>query len=234
MIQPLSFPSDAISITPVDITETLTFSISVTRRTNPDGLTLEQFVQGIDAGTHSPLDRDTFTEHFGAFNTDLYIVSSWAEENGLTVVSSNNRTALVKLSGTVGQINSLFGITLSTVTTPTRTYNTYEGSLNIPNNVAGSITYVFDLDQPYSPTRIRSAITPESLAGSVSLLPTAVAKAYNFPNSTGAGTCIALLEFGGGFTTQNVQSSFINAGLPVPNVIAVSYTHLTLPTIYSV
>ena len=219
MIQPLSFPSDAISITPVDITETLTFSISVKRRTNPDGLTLEQFVQGIDAGTHSPLDRDTFTDHFGAFNADLYIVSSWAEENGLTVVSSNNRTALVKLSGTIEQINSLFGITLSTVTTPTRTYNTYEGSLAVPNNVANVITYVFDLDQPHDTTRIRSEATAESLSGSVSLLPTAVASAYQFPDSTGAGTCIALLEFGGGFTAQNIQSSFVQNGLPVPNVV---------------
>jgi kumamolisin len=220
MNQPLSFPSDAIIIAPLDTTESLTFSIGVQRPANPDGLTLDQYVQGIDAGTHPTLDKSTFINHFGAFKSDMWTVSSWAESNGLTLISSNCQTALVQLTGTVQQINTIFGITLSTVTTPDRTYRTYEGTLNVPDNVASVITYIFGLTEPVKPTRIQSAVTPDLLAGTVPLLPTQVAAAYNFPENTGAGTCIALVEFDGGYTTQNVETSFVESGLPVPTVIS--------------
>jgi subtilase family serine protease len=50
-----------------------------------------------------------------------------------------------------------------------------------------------------------------------------LAKLYNFPTEEdGAGQVIGLLEFGGGYRQQDLESYFRKLGLPVPDVTAVS------------
>jgi kumamolisin len=58
--------------------------------------------------------------------------------------------------------------------------------------------------------------------------PVDLAKAYQFPRSNGTdaqqgyGACVAIVELGGGWTTQNLNSTFGRIGLPNPTVVDVS------------
>src|SRR5436305_24244 len=53
--------------------------------------------------------------------------------------------------------------------------------------------------------------------------PTEVAKLCNFPaNLDGSGQCIAILEFGGGYSAKDLTTYFKGLGLKQPSVTAVS------------
>jgi len=59
-------------------------------------------------------------------------------------------------------------------------------------------------------------------AGAASFTPVQLAALYDFPQGNGAGECIALIELGGGFQPQDIQTYFSGLGLEAPAVTAVS------------
>ena len=52
--------------------------------------------------------------------------------------------------------------------------------------------------------------------------PEHAATAYQWPTSKGYGQTVAIVEFGGGFTSQNLTSTFNYIGVPTPSVTFVS------------
>jgi kumamolisin len=52
--------------------------------------------------------------------------------------------------------------------------------------------------------------------------PLDVAKLYDFPQETGKGQCIAIIELGGGFQQADLQQYFSQLGVNMPSVTAVS------------
>jgi kumamolisin len=176
------------------------------------------------------LTREQLEAAHGASAADIEAVKSFARRHGLTVVEEHAGRRTLILSGTVAQFNEAFGVRLNRYEHPGGTYRGREGVIEIPEELAEIVVAVLGLDnrpqaRPHfrmRPARGRSrAATPAAGA----FTPTQVAALYAFPTGTGAGECIALLELGGGFRPQDLQTYFASLNLSAPQVTAVSVDH---------
>jgi len=210
----LTVPSNAISTDAIDVHEHVTFSVAV-RRPNQSGVSIAEHADGIANDTHSILSHAEFAHQFGADTNDITAIIEFANRHDLTVVSSNLLGATVKLLGTVASINNVFKITLSNIVTPNNTYRSYIGTISIPDELDGIIEHFIGLHNPVEFKKHGTKFSTQVVQG---LTPLQVAAGYRFPNSTGAGQCIGLIEIGGGYTSNNLSSSFNNIGLVPPTV----------------
>ena len=207
-------------------------SVYLKRDTHENGMTLAEYSQAIIDGKQPVLDHDAFVYQFGSTDDFIKVVTDWATTNNLTIVEAQNGTATVKLSGTVSQFNSLFNIELEDVTEGGRTYVTHANDLTIPSEINDVIELIAGLDNTISFSH--SAILDNSAGGPFdpsaisNPTPLDLARAYKFPRtsgtdqSQGANACVAIIELGGGWTTQNLTSTFGRIGLSNPTVVDVS------------
>ena len=209
-----------------DINTIIPFSILI-RRPNRDGRTLKEHADGVLNGTLPMLSRDEFNNTFGAVSEDLILVENFLTSNGITLIDSHSPSANIQASGTVDQINKLFQIELKQYTYNNEILRGFTGEITIPDNLLDVIDAVIGLNTINKPKTFYStldATLPKSGNSSLPynmLTPPQVASAYNFPTSDGSGTTIGLLEFGGGYTASNLNSSFARIGLQIPKVVDV-------------
>ena len=216
-------------VTPLDPIQQLSVTV-VVRRPTYNGTTLQDHAQGIVAGTHLVLDHAEFRDMFGATDDDLDLVASFASAHGLTVENRYHSGANLILTGTAGAFNSAFGITLNQLVADDRTYHTYDGELVIPDELNNIIENVLGLDTSVVFTHSARVYDPDTVGSpsSVPLTPQQVATAYNFPTNDGAGSCVAIIELGGGYTNQNLTSSFNRIGITqTPTVVPVATAYGT-------
>ena len=225
--------------TPKNLTDQLTITLLVCRPTF-NGMTVQAHANGIIAGTHSVLDHSEFESMFGADNTDISLVTEFVEQAGLTVDHAHSLSASVIAKGTVGQINTLFRITLNDVVDTHKTYINYTGSVTLPSNIADIVEHIDGLDTSMiavRPAPPRPATTPSPATAPYDpdfpyitglQIPQKIATAYNFPGhndgTDGVGQVVGLIEpfaSNSGFTQQNLASTFGFYGVSVPNVIPV-------------
>ena len=221
-----------------DVYDTIMISIYLRRDCHENGMTLQQYADAVMAGTQTVLDHDEFVYQFGSIDDELKLVVDWAKANDLTVIESGCGIATVKAVGAVGRINALFGITLETVTTDSRTYITHEESVKIPAEINSVVDLVLGLDssvtfQSYArldPDALPVGQQVNNIDPNLISSPTPVdlAAAYQYPTvpggttAQGANTCVGIVELGGGWTTQNLNSTFGRIGLSNPTVVDVS------------
>lgn len=225
--------------TPLALDRQITISVYLRRDMHDNGMTLEEYANSVVAGTQPILDHDEYVYQFGAVADELDLVVEWAGANNLTVVESGLGTASVKLLGTAEQYNALFDIQLEQVVDGSRTYITHSGNITIPGEINSVVQAVLGLDNSASLTHdaildsngpVDIENLPPSLDPNVISYPTPVdlALAYQFPRAAGtdlvqgAGTCVGIIELGGGWTTQNLTSTFTRIGQPNPTVVDVS------------
>lgn len=222
----------------------LTITLYVKKGSHANGMTLKEYADSVIAGNDSFLSHAEFFEHFRASDSDMAIVTAWAQTNDLIIENSNQDIGTIKLTGDAEQWNTLFSISLI------RDHRTivdnsgnliaiediyrHDEELVIPDSIVNSVDYVVGLDTEVAckPHIVLPDAIDTSLpaAGTVALTPQQVATAYNFPTGTGYGGCIGIIELGGGsatpggFTTQNLNSTFntIQGLSYVPNVVFVS------------
>jgi kumamolisin len=170
------------------------------------------------------LSREEFAAAHGARSEDLAAIRRFAEQHGLEVLSESRPRRSVILGGTVKAFSDAFGADLGRWEHPSGTYRCRTGALTIPAELDGIILGVFGLDnRPQAKThfRVRKRVSPQAAA--VSYSPVQVAEAYDFPTSVnGSGQCIGILELGGGYNAQDLQTFFTGLGIAVPTVTAVS------------
>jgi len=213
---------------PADPTERLEVTV-VVRPTDRQGLQrrLQQMAKGDRRQPH--LSRDDFARHHGASRTDLDAVRDFAKTHGLHVVEEHIGRRSLVLAGTVAQFNDAFGVELQRYSHPGGTYRGRTGPVHIPAELDGIIEAVLGLDnRPQARAHFRMKTTQAgrrsrpAAAAATSFTPVQLATLYDFPQGDGKGQCIALIELGGGFRPQDIQSYFTGLGLPVPTVTAVS------------
>jgi kumamolisin len=214
---------------PTPLTEEIMISVYLKRDTHDNGMTLQQYADGIMAGTQPILDHDAFVYQFGAPDDALNLVVDWANANNLTIVEAHHGTATVKTSGTADQFNKLFNVVLQTVTDTDRTYITHDGTITVPTEIDDVVELVLGLDN--SGFLTHNAIIESDSTGLIdpnlvsSPTPVDHALAYKFPRTHGSnqkqglGACIGILELGGGYTAQNLSSTFGRIGLTAPTVV---------------
>lgn len=214
----VTIPTNAIATTNVDDSAQIKFSIMLRR---PQSIT--DYADGVMAGLYPALSYEEFTDKFSSSNDDLNLIDDFANSAGFTIIKSHGPSATVKLTGTAAQVNMVFGITLIIVTLPDRSYMSYTGSLSIPLSLDGVIEYVLGLDNFSMMKSLTTPVNPANAiaAAATALTPPQVAAAYQFPVATGSGVCIGIIEYGGGYTTQNLTSTFGQIGLSNPTTVDV-------------
>ncbi len=172
------------------------------------------------------LSRAAFAQRHGASSADMRAVRGFATRHGLTVVAASAARRTLMLSGNVAQFNAAFQVELQYFEHAHGSFRGRRGAIYLPEELQGIVTAVLGLDnRPQARTQFR--ILRPAAAGAQSFTPPQVAALYGFPNLTGAGQCIGLIELGGGFRPADLQSYFTSLGVTLPTVVAVSVDHAT-------
>ena len=234
---------DARATAPADPHERLEVSVIVRPQARA---ALEQRIARLTRADRAggSLSREAFAAAHGASAADLQAVRAFAHSHGLSVLQEHAGRRTVLLSGTVAQFNRAFGVELQHYEYPGGTYRGREGAIQLPEQLAPVIEAVLGLDnrpqaRPHfrvRPPRRRGAKSAPSQrpasstrasSPAVSYLPTQLASLYEFPRATAQGQCVAIIELGGGFRPQDLQTYFAALGVAAPAVSAVSVDHGT-------
>lgn len=209
-------------VAPADPSERLEVTVLVRRRAR------EEFrgrVAQIAAGepAHAFLSREEFAQRHGADPADLAAVRAFAVAYGLAVVLEHAGRRTVVLSGTVAQFNAAFKVQLQLMRHDSCSYRGRSGSIELPSSLEGIVEAVLGLDgRPQAAPHFR--VRPAA-SDATSFTPTQIASLYGFPQSSGAGQCVAIVELGGGFRPGDLDTYFKGLGVNSPPVLAVSVDH---------
>jgi kumamolisin len=200
-------PSDVVG--PLDPSAAVEATLVLRRRAEPPA----------EAFTGPPLTRDELAERYGAAPDDLEAVVAAITAAGAEVVAADAATRLVRVRGTAGTLGGFFGTDLYAATADVPGERRRSGELTVPAPLADALIGVLGLDdRPQAEARYRIAAPS---AASVSYTPLQLATAYDLPDGDGTGQIIAIIELGGGFGQDDLDSFFGGLGLTTPTVTAV-------------
>lgn len=208
---------------PVDPQEPVTVTLLLRRRS---GAQLPDLAEARDS-RRGPMSREEFAASYGADPADVDAVRAFAADHHLDVTQVNQPARTVLMAGTAAAMSDAFGVELHRYRHPEGEYRGREGEISLPANLAGIVIGVFGLDnRPQVRPRIHWAPGEAGIAAPRDVKTFAVpdvAQLYAFPtNVTGAGQCIAILEFGGGYQDTDLQQFFQNLNITAPTVTSVS------------
>ncbi len=212
---------------PVDPNETVEVTVYLrTPTTSNLANTINEQVQR--HGRH--LSREEYAANHSASPDDIAKVVDFAGKNNLTVVEKDPVGRKVVLAGTAAAMSAAFATELQRYEHPNGTYRGRTGPIHIPAELNQIIVGVFGLDnrpqaQPHIQLFNEAVTTNIANAAAVSYTPVQVAQLYDFPtgaSDNGSGECIALIELGGGYKSQDLQTYFQQLNIPMPNVTSVS------------
>jgi kumamolisin len=207
--------------TPLDNSQVITVTVLLRRRAQVP----TELIEGPETISTAQLGQQ-----YGADPDDAQRVADVLGEYGLTVTQSLLPSRRLKVSGTIAALQSAFGTTLSSVTSPhpdgsgdvQHRYRT--GSLSVPAPLSGIITAVLGLDdrpQAMAHFRLADKKHAKAAAGEPLTAPQ-VASFYQFPDDyDGTGQTVAIIELGGGYAASDLSTYFSGLGLAVPSVTAV-------------
>jgi len=194
--------------------------------------------------------RRRLAEQAGADEADLDRVVRYVTGAGMRVESADATTRTVVVRATAAQASAAFGVSLGRYETGGTAYRGREGAVHLPAGLVGVVQAVLGLDnRPQARTHLklgaalRDGELPGPAAEPASMLPALqarvaaaamprpdpqpmwpmqVARLYAFPTGVdGSGETIAIIELGGGFTSDELTTYFRRAGVPAPQVEAV-------------
>ena len=212
-------------LAPADPAERLEVTLLVRRRARQDfAARVAACASGL--GLSPYLSRDEFAKRHGADAPDVAAVRAFAAAHGLAVEQEDAPRRTVVLSGTVAQFSAAFNVQLHQMSHAGRSYRGRTGAILLPADLDGIVEAVLGLDsRPQASPHCR--IRRLAASGAVSYTPIQVATAYGFPNGTGQGQCVAIIELGGGFQLTDLDTYFKGLRLSTPSVVAVSVDHAT-------
>jgi kumamolisin len=137
----------------------------------------------------------------------------------------------VVLSGTVAQFDDAFGVALERFEHGGGSYRGRTGAIHLPDALRGIVDAVLGLDdRPQAKPHFRvldpaGDASARAASTAASFLPTQLAALYDFPQGTGQGACIGIIELGGGYRPADLQAYFKRVGVELPKVSTVSVDH---------
>ena len=204
---------------PADPSEQVRISVLVRRRARQE---FKDRVQRIAAGdrTVQPLSREEYARKFGAEPADIAAVKSFAAQHSLSVIQESAVRRTVVLAGGVAQVEAAFGVRLQKYTHPRGTYRGREGAVHLPGELGNVVDAVLGLDnRPQAMTQFRFR---KQAATAVDFTPIQLGTLYGYPQATGQGQCVGIVELGGGFTQSDLQTYFSSLKVATPTVTAVA------------
>jgi len=211
-----------------DPNEVFTVSVRLRRRSDAPALPHPAELAASPLGQKGYVSREDFAATYGSSQEDLNKIAAFAQANSLEVVESSIPRRTVVLKGTTAQFSKAFAVDLGTYETATEKYRGREGNVHLPNDIADIVEGVFGLDnrqmaRPLIHKNGSKAAGASPVQATVPLTPPQVAALYGFPTTpNAAGQTIAILEFGGGYKTSDVQLFCTNVGAAMPALSSVS------------
>jgi kumamolisin len=169
------------------------------------------------------MSREQFAADYGANPEDLAQIEAFAHQHDLTVVEASQPRRTVVLAGTISTLSAAFGVYLANYEHSAGAFRGRTGPIYIPEDLAGIIQGVFGFDnRPQARPHFRKHKKAPAQQPTA-YTPLQVAQLYNFPAGlNGTGECIGILEFGGGYSSDDLNTYFQGLGLNAPSVTAVS------------
>jgi kumamolisin len=176
------------------------------------------------------MTREQFAATYGADPADMAEVEAFAHEHNLTVAEASPARRTVVLSGTIAALSAAFGVYLANYEHADGAFRGRTGPIYIPENLENIIQGVFGFDnrpqaRPHFRHKTKARDNSRGARDAVqsSFTPLQVAQLYDFPAGTdGSGECIGILEFGGGYTSNDLNTYFQQLGINPPSVTAMS------------
>ncbi len=245
-VPPATAHSKATGVLPP--TERLRLAIGLPLR-NASGLDgfLAQVYDPASPNYRQFLTPDQFTERFGPTTHDYQAVMEFAQTNGLSVAAPQRNRLLLDVTGSVGDIQRAFHITLRTYRHPSEAREFFAPDLE-PNvearlpicDISGLNNY--SLPHPMSLKRVRPASgsgpTPLSTSGSGpggGYVGQDLRAAY-FPGVTltGAGQMVGLMEFDGFYANDITayETAVGQPGVPIQTVLLDGFDGVPTPGPY--
>lgn len=191
---------------------------------------IDDYVKKTGSGNKA-LERNEYGGKFGADAADIEKIKAFAHRNNLTVANISIPRRSVFLKGTIHHFSAAFKVNLSDYTDAKgKAYRGRTGHIQIPSALQDVITGVFGLDNreqarpmfTLAKDRIGNLLSPAD-GSQVTYSPGEVAIAYNYPQDvTGSGQCIALIELGGGYRSEDMDTYFKSVNLSTPAIIPIS------------
>src|ERR1700722_10977047 len=159
-------------------------------------------------------DHAAFAERYGASDEAIEAIKSLALKYGLTVANVDQKRRVVELTGPASDMERAFGTVLHDYSIQKKTYRGRQGPLLLPAETTPYVEAVLGLDnRPVAKPRLRARNVQASY------YPQDLAALYKFPQGDGSGQTVALIELGGSYGPQDLQTYFAAAGLkPTPTV----------------
>ncbi len=211
--------SQAIGL--ADLNEWLEVAVKIRRKTAlPD---LEKL--GLPGGPQA-VTREEFAAKYGASDDDFAKVEAFAKKHELTVTEKDASTRTLHLAGTVAHFSEAFDVKLMNYKSPKGNFRGRLGPVHIPQELDGVVVGVFGLDnRPQAKKRGQIRPLPPATSHATKtrpwFTPPELGKLYNFPDADGSGQTLGILEFGGGFDTNDLTEYFKTINIPLPKVFAV-------------
>jgi kumamolisin len=189
--------------------------------------------------------RASWAERAGADPEAMAEVEEYVKAHGMQVLNADPARRIVAVRGTAEQARSAFGVSLGTYETGELSYRGREGAVQLPPELAGKVDAVLGLDNrpqaqyrlkpgvvldearlPDPDAAIQETLAPHATGAAPSnpapMWPAQVAELYAFPTGfDGTGQTVAIIELGGGFRDEELQTYFARVGVPAPLVTAV-------------
>ena len=216
--------SGSREVGPADPSEQVEVSVLLRRRGRQD---FQDRVRRLCGGDRSSghLAREDFAKQYGAEAADIAAVKAFAASHGLSVIQEHAARRTVVLAGTVAQVEAAFDVRLQRFEHPRGAYRGRQGAINLPQELDGVVEAVLGLDnRPQAQThfRVQGTGAKRMAATPVAFTPIQVATLYGYPQATGEGECVGIIELGGGFTQSDLQTYFATLKVATPTVTAVS------------
>ena len=170
--------------------------------------------------------RTEFKERYAADPEDLNKVVAFAREHGLHVHGVDADKCVVKLSGTVPDMNKAFDIELLLFEKSGVRFRSHVGAIHIPEGLKDIIKLVVGVDN-HPIVRRRGIVKPADASdpgpGSIAeYTAPEVARLYRFPDGfDGEGRCLGIIELSAGFFESDLDTYFSELAMPKPEIIAV-------------
>jgi kumamolisin len=203
----------------VDPGERIEFTVVLRRRAElPDSL-----IVGPDTISAAELEQ-----RHGADPADVELVREVLGAAGASIVEVHAGSRRVRVAGPASALQDLFGAELSRVRStdpwgqPVE-HRARSGELELPARLSGVVLAVLGLDdRPQARSRSRRLAAAAAAAPAGTFAPPALAPVYGFPtNADGTGQTAAVIELGGGFAQQDLDTYFQGLNIPTPTVRSV-------------
>ena len=208
----------------LDAAATVDALVVLRHRTDIPGLpSLESLAEApLDKRTF--LSRDDFAAKYGADPADIAEVKAWAGSHGLDVVATDAASRTVRLEGKVSEMEEALNTRLYEGNKFTGHSWSYEGPIYVPKDLHDTIQGVFGVAKSTETAGSEKSGDSDRVNGDKGYTPPELAKKYDFPDATGKGQTVGVIELSGTIDDKvraELKVYFDSLGLAMPSITQV-------------